>query len=58
VKEKIFIKQTQRHSYFRTMFWVDRNATAAIQSEIIIINEENEYSEKFKELLKDYYLNL
>ena len=27
VKEKVFIKQTPKHNYFRTMFCVDRNAT-------------------------------
>ena len=58
MKEKVLIKQTTKHNYFRTMFWIDRNANAINQSEIIIMNEENEYSIRFKELLKDYYLNL
>ncbi|HEY2727140.1 MAG TPA: hypothetical protein VGI61_08210, partial [Parafilimonas sp.] len=58
LKEKVFIKQTPTHNYFRTIFYVDRNATASHQSEIIIMDEENEYSVRFKELLRDYYLNL
>ena len=57
-KEKVSIKQTSMHNYFRTMFWVDRNASASIQSEIIIINEKKEYSDPFNEILKDFYLNL
>lgn len=58
VKEKVFIKQTPAHNYFRTMFRVDRFTTAPTESEIIIMNEENEYSKGFRELLMDYYLGL
>lgn len=58
MKEKIFIKQTPKHNYFRTIFCVDRKAMECNQSEIIIMDERNEYSEKFKTLLKDYYLRL
>ncbi len=58
IKEKVSIKQTPKHNYFRTIFWVDRKSVTVLQSEIIIMNEENEYSSKFKELLKDYYLKL
>lgn len=58
VREKVYIKQTPKHNYFRTMFWVDKNATACNQSEIIIMNDENRYSNQFIELLKDYYLHL
>lgn len=58
VKEKVFIKQTPKHTYFRIMFWVDRNATDCNQSEIIIMNDGNRYSNQFINLLKDYYLHL
>jgi tRNA1Val (adenine37-N6)-methyltransferase len=58
VKEKIFVKQTPTHNYFRTMFRVDRFAKVFTQSEIIIMDEKNEYSKGFRELLMDYYLGL
>jgi len=58
LKEKFLIKQTPKHNYFRTMFWVNRNSNDFNKSEIIIIDERNEYSDAFKELLKDYYLSL
>lgn len=58
VKEKIFIKQTPKYNYFRTIFWVDRLATALIESEIIIMDEHNEYTKGFREKLCDYYLRL
>ncbi len=57
-KEKIFIKQTPKHNYFRTMVWVDRLTMVANESEIIIMNDKNGYSERFEKLLKEYYLNL
>jgi len=56
-REKVFIKQTPKHNYFRTMFWVGRNAMGVKQSEIIIMNEGNEYTKGFRELLGKYYLN-
>ena len=58
VKEKVFIKQTSKHNYFRTIFWVDRSAATSHQSEIVIKNNENKYSDEFINLLKDYYLYL
>ena len=58
IKEKVFIKHTPEHNYFRIIFWVDRIATTLNQSEINIMNDKNEYSEEFSALLKDYYLKL
>ena len=58
VKEKVFIKQTLKHNYFRTIFWIDRFPSELTQSEIVIMNNENEYSKRFKELLREYYLRL
>jgi tRNA1Val (adenine37-N6)-methyltransferase len=58
VKEKVFIKQTPRRNYFRSMFWIDRNAKNFNQSEIIIMDDKNEYSDAFKDLLTDYYMGL
>jgi len=58
VKEKVLIKQTPTHDYFRTMFWIDKFSTVFTQSEIIIMKEKNEYSKGFRKLLGEYYLGL
>ncbi len=57
VKKKVFIKQTPKHNYFRTIFWVDRFSTGFTQSEMIIMEEKNEYTKGFRELLGEYYSN-
>ncbi len=57
-KEKVLIKQTPKHNYFRSMFWVDKSSSSFHQSEIVIKNDADEYSDEFKALLKDYYLQL
>lgn len=58
-KEKLQVKQTSAHNYFRTVMHFSRNNDLAnAEYELIIKNEEGNYTEDFKELLKDYYLNL
>ncbi len=56
--EKILVKQTPAHNYFRGMLWFTKESTSAKQSEIIIRNEEGKYTNEFVGLLKDYYLYL
>src|SRR6266542_1220956 len=58
LSEKILVKQTTAHSYFRNILWFTKEPTSAQQSEIIIQNEEGKYTIEFVELLKDYYLYL
>ena len=58
VKEKLLVKQTEKHNYFRSMFWLTKETADAIQSEISIKNNEGEYTNEFYALLKDYYLYL
>lgn len=58
VKEKVLIKQTPKHDYFRVMLWVERKGVDYKESEIIIMDNRNEYSERFKQLLRSYYLEL
>jgi tRNA1Val (adenine37-N6)-methyltransferase len=58
IKKKIEVKQKPSHKYFRTMLLLQNKKTAKSESELVIKNSENEYSHKFKDLLKDYYLHL
>ena len=58
VKEKIEVKQTTSHDYFRTMFILQKQKTAIRKNAITIKNTDNKYSNEFKDLLKDYYLYL
>ena len=58
IQEKIFIKQTPQHPYFRTVLLFSKQKTETTISEIIIQNEDGQYTPTFITLLKDYYLNL
>lgn len=57
IQEKIFIKQTPQHPYFRTVLLFSKQKTETTISEIIIQNEDGQYTPAFIALLKDYYLN-
>jgi tRNA1Val (adenine37-N6)-methyltransferase len=56
--KKILVKQTSKHNFFRAMLIFSRTKSALITDEIIIKNENGNYSTEFIKLLKDYYLNL
>lgn len=56
LQEKLIVKQTPGHSFFRGILLFGTQETTEIQSELIIKNEEGNYTDEFKELLKDYYL--
>ena len=59
LKEKLLVKQTPSHNYFRTIMHFSKNIELVTSAyELIIKNEEDNYTEDFKELLKDYYFNL
>jgi tRNA1Val (adenine37-N6)-methyltransferase len=53
------VKQTPSHTFFRAMmgFSREKNDDPTLE-EITIKNKENKYSDKFIELLSEYYLNL
>jgi len=51
------IKQTSKHTFFRTFLIFSRKKQIPL-SEEIIIQENRNYTERFKELLKNYYLAL
>lgn len=55
--EKVLVKQTERHPYFRSILLLSRTEAEVKTSEIIIKNEGH-YSKEFSSLLKDYYLFL
>lgn len=58
LKEKILVKQTPTHDYFRSILWMTKQSGKAMQKEIVIMDSEGKYSNAFTELLKDYYLKL
>lgn len=58
VQQRINVKQTPEHNFFRTILFFARQETAATESEIIIQQTNGEYTTEFAELLKDYYLYL
>ncbi|MEO7317044.1 MAG: methyltransferase [Ginsengibacter sp.] len=58
LEERILVKQTPRHNYFRVMHLFSREKKDIISAEITIKNEEDLYSEEFQFLLRDYYLRV
>jgi tRNA1Val (adenine37-N6)-methyltransferase len=58
VKEIMEVKQTTPHSFFRTIFILQKQKTVTLKSELSIKNNDNQYTAEFIELLKDYYLYL
>lgn len=59
LKEKLLIRQTPRHDFFRSVLWFSRqrdNFTPS--SELTIQTDAGTYSADFLELMQDYYLNL
>jgi tRNA1Val (adenine37-N6)-methyltransferase len=56
LQEKLIVKQTPGHSFFRGILLFGIKKTSEIQSELIIKNKEGNYTNEFQRLLKDYYL--
>lgn len=57
VQEKVLVKQTEKHGWFRGMWWLKRSKVVIAQSEIVITKNKH-YSNEFTGFLKDYYLHL
>jgi tRNA1Val (adenine37-N6)-methyltransferase len=53
--KKTLVQQTPKHPYFRVMLQFGYTKKEAIVDEVVIKDDSN-YTAKFKELLKDYYL--
>lgn len=56
--KNILIKQTPAHNYFRSILFFCRDKKEIIQYEVIIKDEKGNYTERFIEQMKDYYLYL
>jgi len=59
VSKIIFVRQSTKHNYFRLMIegkLKQRDQGGTCIEEISIWNEQQQYTNEFKELLKDYYL--
>ena len=61
VSKIVFVKQSTKHNYFRMMIMgkLSRESqTETLIEEISICDDQQQYTEEFKELMKDYYLYL
>lgn len=61
VSKLVFVKQSSQHGYFRLMIAGKSNHEGHAETfieEISIWNHQQQYTDGFKELLKDYYLHL
>lgn len=56
LEEKLLVKQTSAHDYFRAMLLFSKKEKDLKSGDIMIRNEQGIYSDQFEELLKDYYL--
>jgi len=57
--EKVLIRQTTSHSFFRSILHFSKEGALSPQiCELIIRNSQGEYTEAFHALLRDYYLAL
>ena len=59
VREKLLIRQSPSHEYFRVILLLSKNKQDNIQmNELVIHDKEKDYTTAFSSLLKDYYLKL
>ena len=56
--QKILVKQTEKHDYFRGILFFSKEKKQAVQSGMSIKDSEGNYSAEFISALKDYYLYL
>ncbi|MBK7433788.1 MAG: methyltransferase [Chitinophagaceae bacterium] len=56
VNRKILIRQTPKHDFFRAILFLSNEKTDSVTTEMSIRGSNNEYSEEFVGLLRDYYL--
>jgi tRNA1Val (adenine37-N6)-methyltransferase len=59
LKEKLLVRQSPRHDFFRSILYFSRHRDNFIPvTELTIQNNDGVYTEDFVELMKDYYLYL
>jgi len=58
IDEKVWVKQTAKHPWFRVFLLFSYQPCETVHSEITIKEDSNNYSKELVELLKDYYLFL
>lgn len=58
VEEQLNIAHSFAHPFFRVIFFIGKQESITIQTNLFINNNANEYSAAFKELMADYYLKL
>ena len=58
LSERINVKQSVNHSFFRSMLLFERKKGNPEMKELSIKDETNQYTANFIELLNDYYLYL
>jgi tRNA1Val (adenine37-N6)-methyltransferase len=58
VDEKLLVKQTTKHDFFRSCLSFSRKETKPHVVDLIIKNNEGFYTDEFISLMKDYYLHL
>jgi tRNA1Val (adenine37-N6)-methyltransferase len=58
VDEKLLVKQTTKHDFFRSCLSFSRKETKPHVVNLTIKNEDGNYTDDFISLLKDYYLYL
>lgn len=54
--QQVLIKQTPTHDFFRGILFFSQTKSLSTKSEIIIKNDEGNYTDEFTAALKDYYL--
>jgi len=54
----ISVRQTPKHNYFRSILFFSRQPVEVVTESIVIKEADNNYSVRFVELLRDYYLYL
>lgn len=58
LREKIVVRQTAAHNYFRSILFFTRSKSENAGNEITIQQADGKYTREFISLLKDYYLYL
>ncbi len=56
IEQKVLVKQTPTHDYFRCMYWLQRGTVNDPSEQEIIIRSPDKYTEEFYSYVKDYYL--